>query len=359
MRLSELRLANVRNVADAEIVLDEGVNEFVGANGAGKTSVLEAAYMLSHGRSFRSVKRESLIRFGEESLSVFAEVTRSERMRRVGLLRRRGDWSARLDGQEISALAELLREVAVVCFEPGSHAVVSGGAEERRRFVDWALFHVEHSYVDVASRYRRALRQRNALLRCGGADAELDIWDHELETAAIRLTDWRADYIARLEPVVCHLSELLVPELGHPSIGYQRGWGQAAEFVETLRLRRARDRERGHTSAGPHRADWRLTFAHAPEREHLSRGQEKLTALACVLAQARLFKDEIGEWPIVCLDDLASELDSEHQRRVLEWLDGIDAQILITGTSALPALELPHRQRTLFHVEQGSITRLL
>lgn len=359
MWLSELRLANVRNVADAEISLHADVNEFVGANGAGKTSVLEAAYMLSHGRSFRSVKRESLIRFGEECLSVFAEVRRSSQVRRLGLSRRRGDWAARLDGQEISALAELLREVAVVCFEPGSHSLISGGAEERRRFVDWALFHVEHSYVDIASRYRRALKQRNALLRSGGADTELDIWDHELETAALRLTEWRAGYIGRLEPVVCRLSDLLVPELGQPTISYQRGWGQGTEFIESLRYRRSQDRERGHTSAGPHRADWRLTFAHAPEREHLSRGQEKLTALVCVLAQGRLFKDELGDWPIVCLDDLASELDSQHQRRVLEWLDGIDAQILITGTSPLPELELPRRQRSMFHVEQGIITRLL
>lgn len=359
MQLAKLRLANVRNVASADISLDGGVNEFVGVNGAGKTTVLEAAYMLSHGRSFRAVKRESLIRFGDESLSVFAEVTRRGGTRRLGLSRRKGNWAARLDGQEVSTLAELLREVAVVCFEPGSHSLISGGAEERRRFIDWALFHVEHGYVDVATRYRRALKQRNALLRRGGSDSELDVWDTELVKAAQKLDEWRAAYVEKLSPVVSCLADEFIPELGMPSLNYQRGWGQGAELHETLNDRRSRDRELGHTSAGPHRADWRLTFARAPEREHLSRGQEKLTALVCLLAQGRLFNDQVGDWPIVCLDDLASELDLDHQRRVLAWLDGIEAQVLITGTAALPALDYPRRRRTMFHVEQGTVTTLL
>ena len=359
MELSGLRMANVRNVISAEIALRSGVNEFVGANGAGKTSVLEAVYMLSHGRSFRSVRRESLIRLGQESLEVFAEVRRSGRSRRLGLSRRKGDWTARLDGEDVAALTELLREVAVVCFEPGAHALISGGAEERRHFVDWALFHVEHGYVDVAQRCRRALKQRNALLRSAGSDAELDVWDVELARSAGLLDEWRADYLAALAPLVVDLAAEFVPELARPSLSYQRGWAADVSLVDALGQRRSKDRERAHTSAGPHRADWRITFENAPEREHLSRGQEKLSALICLLAQAKLFHEQSGEWPILCLDDLASELDADHQCRVLSWLDEVQAQVLITGTSALPALQLPHRQRTMFHVEQGNVTTLL
>lgn len=359
MELCALRIANVRNVATAEIPLLAGVTEFVGANGAGKTSVLEAVYMLSHGRSFRAVKRESLIRFGEASLEVFAEVRRRERICRLGLARRRGDWAARLDGQDVPTLADLLREVAVVCFEPGSHALISGAAEERRRFVDWALFHVEREYVDVARRYRRALKQRNALLRGLGPNAELDVWDVELTRAALVLDEWRTEYITGLARVIERLAGLFVPELGAPTLSYQRGWSPGISLADALNQRRERDRERGHTGAGPHRADWRIAFERAPEREHLSRGQEKLAALICLLAQAEHFKEQTGEWPILCLDDLASELDTEHQRRVLGWLDEVEAQVLITGTSALPVLDLPHRQRTLFHVEQGTVTTLL
>ncbi|WP_313919476.1 DNA replication/repair protein RecF [Tahibacter sp.] len=359
MELCELRLANLRNVVNAEISLGAGVSEFVGANGAGKTSVLEAVYMLSHGRSFRSVKRDSLIRFGEQSLEIFAVISAEGMHRRLGLSRRRGDWAARLDGVEISSLAELLREIAVVCFEPGSHALISGAAEERRHFVDWALFHVEPTYVEVARRYRRALSQRNALLRQGGRDEDLDIWDAELARTASSLAGWRGDYLALLDPLVAEIGAVLASELGAPELRYSRGWAAELTLIDALAERRSRDRERAHTSVGPHRADWRISFEAAPEREHLSRGQEKLAALLCLLAQARLFREQRGEWPVICLDDLASELDSSHQEAVACWLDSIDAQVLITGTAPMPTEFMRRRKHAVFHVEQGSVTRLL
>lgn len=359
MELCELRLTNLRNVVGAEISLGPGVSEFVGANGAGKTSILESVYMLSHGRSFRSVKRESLIRFGEQSLEVFAVIVGEGAHRRLGLSRRRGDWAARLDGAEVGSLAELLREIAVVCFEPGSHALISGAAEERRHFIDWAVFHVEPNYVEVTRRYRRALSQRNALLRQGGRDEDLDVWDAELEKTATSLAGWRGDYLALLAPAVVEIGAALVPELGTPTLKYNRGWAVELALSNALAERRTRDRERAHTSVGPHRADWRISFAAAPEREHLSRGQEKLAALVCLLAQAQLFRLQRGEWPVICLDDLASELDGPHQGAVSCWLDSIDAQVLITGTVALPADFLRNRNHAVFHVEQGRVTTLL
>lgn len=359
MQLVELRLANVRNVAQAELALRPGVSEFIGENGAGKTSLLEAVYMLSHGRSFRSVKRESLIRFGSESLDVFAVVDRNGRRRRLGLSRRRGDWAARVDGAEIGSLAELLREVAVVCFEPGSHALISGAADERRHYVDWALFHVEPEFADQARRYRRALKQRNALLRGRGAERDLDAWDLELARAGLTIDEWRRGYLDQLQPVVSELADRFIPELGLPSLNYQRGWTAGITLIDALVQRRERDGDRGHTSVGPHRGDWRISFVAAPEREHLSRGQEKLSALVCLLAQAQLFHRQTAEWPVICLDDLASELDAVHQTRVLEWLDGVEAQVLITGTAALPIPTERRRFHTMFHVEQGVVTTLL
>lgn len=359
MEIAELRLANVRNVARAELALVAGVNEFVGANGAGKTSVLEAVFMLSHGRSFRAVKRESLIRFGGESLEVFARITHDGKERRLGLSRRKGGWEARVDGQAVESLAELLREVAVVCFEPGSHALISGAADERRHFIDWALFHVEHEYVETARRFRRALKQRNALLRTGYAGSGLDAWDAELVRSGVAWDRWRSSYLERLAPVLEQLAALLLPELGAAELRYQRGWTAGLSLEQALLERRGRDAERGHTGSGPHRADWRLVFDHAPEREHLSRGQEKLSALVCLLAQAQLFRQEMGEWPVLCLDDLASELDLDHQQRVLHWLHTCEAQVWITGTAALPALSHLPRPHHMFHVEQGQVGRLL
>ena len=158
---------------------------------------------------------------------------------------------------------------------------------------------------------------------------------------------------------MAELADGFVPELGRPTLNYQRGWTTGLTLIDALVQRRDRDRDRGHTSVGPHRGDWRISFVAAPEREHLSRGQEKLSALVCLLAQAELFYRQTAEWPVICLDDLASELDAGHQTRVLEWLDGIEAQVLITGTATLPVPTQRRRFHTMFHVEQGMVTTLL
>ena len=164
MELCELRLTNLRNIAGAEITLGPGLSEFVGANGAGRRR-FSKRYTCCRTAAPRAVKRESLIRFGEQSLEVFAVIAADGFQRRLGLSRRRGDWAARLDGAEVGSLAELLREVAVVCFEPGSHALISGAAEERRHFVDWALF----PWNRLMWRWRGAIAARSAnATRCSG-----------------------------------------------------------------------------------------------------------------------------------------------------------------------------------------------
>src|SRR5699024_6253138 len=113
------------------------------------------------------------------------------------------------------------------------------------------------------------------------------------------------------------ITAVLLPELGDFSLSYRAGWDTSQSLAETLRANRVRDRARGHTTLGIHRGDWRAVFSEAPQREHFSRGQEKLCALACVLAQAKVYADDKGEWPVVCLDDLASELDVAHQQAVV------------------------------------------
>jgi DNA replication and repair protein RecF len=359
MRFEHLRIQGLRCLGDVAVELTGGIHVFVGPNGAGKTSVLEAAYLLSHGRSFRTGAREALLQRGRSSLAVFAELLEADGSpRRLGLGRVGARWEARLDGGTVP-LGELVQACAVVCFEPGSHALIAGAAEERRRFLDWGVFHVEHAFLGVWRRYQRALKQRNALLRTGaaGPDELFAVWERELDETAASMDTLREAYLDRLRPILARGVGLLLPELGPVSLRYRRGWAEGTPLSEVLAEQRGRDLARGHTTAGAHRADWSLAFEHAPLREHLSRGQEKLTALSCQLAQAELHAERRGEWPIVCLDDLASELDLAHQTAVVERLGEVGAQVLVTGTEApLPLRERPHR---LFHVEQGQIRALL
>jgi DNA replication and repair protein RecF len=357
--LSELRVENLRNISELVLNPQSGVNLFTGANGAGKTSVLEAVYLLSHASSFRTRRGEILVQRNRERLSVFGEVRQSSgSMARLGLIQESGRWIAKVDGRTPASLSALLERCAVVCFEPGSHALISGASEERRRFLDWGVFHVEPAFVDVARRYRRALRQRNAALREGSGDAELSVWDGELAAAAIPLTAARSRYLDRFVPILEGLLARYLPELGGSEVRASPGWKTDEDLASVLGEGREVDRQRGHTTRGPHRADWSVKFDHAPRREQLSRGQEKLCAIACMLAQAEVYRLDHGEWPIVILDDLPSELDHEHQDQVLLSLQGA-SQVFLTCTEVPATLQRTGTGFHRFHVEQGRVQGLL
>ena len=356
MYLTRLRVARLRCLADVELELAPGLNVITGANGAGKSSVIEAVHLLAYGRSFRGRVRDGLVRTGALNLEIYAEWQAGAHAHRAGLRHSGQDWEARLDGNPLPRVTDLCATIAAVTFEPGSHALLGGGADQRRRYLDWGLFHVEPNFLATWQRYSRALKQRNALLKTRPSAASLDSWDRELAESGESLTRQRQAYVTALEPELEKSSHAVLPELGRSRLDFQPGWKQAELSLEdALLLSRERDLATGFSSTGPQRADWRLGFAALPGREALSRGQEKLAALACLLAQAEQHARLQGDWPIICLDDLASELDREHQCHVLASVLASGAQILLTGTDipeSVARLGVPHR---LFHVEQGIV----
>jgi len=361
MHIRRLSLHQVRRFDSVELAPQPGINLITGDNGAGKTSVLEALHVMAYGRSFRGRVRDGLVRQGRDALEVFVEwdeqregapnVTR----RKAGLRHSGQEWKGRLDGEDVAQLGNLCAALAVVTFEPGSHALVSGGGEPRRRFLDWGLFHVEPDFLALWRRYSRALKQRNALLKQGGHPHALDAWDRELAEAGEPLTTRRQHYLERLQTRTIALAHVLAPNLDIQSLTLNPGWRkQELSLSDALLLARDRDRLAGYTSVGPHRADWSVGFAAIPGRDALSRGQAKLTALTCLLAQAEDYAEQRGEWPVIALDDLASELDRNHQARVLERLKAGPAQIFITATETPAALEGVD-DITRFHVEHGQV----
>jgi len=360
MLINRLTLRRFRRFDDVEWCPVPGLNLVIGDNGVGKTSLLEALHLMAYGRSFRGRVRDGLVRQGADDLEVFVEWQEQldmphARRRRAGLRHSGQTWKGRLDGQDVQQLGNLCAALAVVTFEPGSHALISGSGESRRRFMDWALFHVEPDFLPLWRRYSRALKQRNALLKQGGAPASLDAWDHELGEAGEQLTARRRSYLDRLQDKATPLAADIAPGLGLAGLVFQPGWRRhEMPLADALLLARERDRQYGYTSVGPHRADWQPEFTELPGTHALSRGQAKLTALACLLAQAEDFAEQRKEWPVIALDDLASELDRHHQQRVLARLVAGQAQVLITATE-VPVLLEPW-QPTRFHVEHGTVT---
>lgn len=359
MQVTRLRVANVRRLEQVELEPGPGLNLLAGDNGAGKTSVLEALHLMAYGRSFRGRVRDGMIRTGAAALEIYMEWSRagSERAHRAGLRHTGSGWEGRLDGQAVTQLGDLCAAVAVVTFEPGSHALLGGSGDPRRKFMDWGLFHVEHEFLPLWRRYARALRQRNALLKHPVRGEELDVWDHELATAGEPLTGYRQTYLEKLETALADMSARIAPSLGNASLTFQPGWRRdEMPLADALLLARDRDRAVGHTTTGPHRADWQLGFSSSPQAEALSRGQGKLAALSCLLAQARDLSTRRGDWPVVALDDLASELDARHRERVMEVLRDSGAQVFVTGTDRAALPDSPGADVSVFHVEQGRLT---
>ena len=360
MEVTRLEMRNLRSFESGQLELVPGLNLLTGANGSGKTSVLEALHLMAYGRSFRGRVRDGLVRAGATALEVFVEwreATGHGRTRRAGLRHGGQSWEGRLDGAELAQLGDLCAALAVVTFEPGSHALVTGAAEQRRRFLDWGLFHVEPGFLDLWRRYSRALKQRNALLKGRGHASQLEAWERELVRFAEPLTLHRERYLEQLQPHVQATGGALLPEAGEWRLQFQPGWRRdELSLADALLLARDRDLAAGFTSVGPHRADWRILQSGIPGRDALSRGQAKLTALAALLAQAEHQAALRGEWPVVALDDLASELDREHQGLVLQRLAGYGAQVVVTGTES-PAGLPPDLPVTMFHVEHQGIRR--
>ena len=364
MQITRLDLRRFRRFDEVSLAPAPGINLITGDNGAGKTSLLEAMHLMAYGRSFRGRVRDGLLQAGAEALEVFVEWREPRadggeaRLRRAGLRHSGQDWVGRLDGGNVAQLGDLCAALAVVSFEPGSHALVTGSAETRRRYLDWGLFHVEHEFLPLWRRYARALKQRNALLKSRRTGDGLEAWERELAEAGEPISRRRQLYLEDLQARLVPLLAGLAPALGEVELEYLPGWRrEAVPLEDALLLARDRDLQSGYTSVGPHRADWRIHFPGLPGREALSRGQAKLTALSAVLAQAAHHAAIRGHWPVIALDDLGSELDRDHQARVLARLVASDAQVFITGTEPPPGLQATPVPVARFHVEHGSLTQ--
>lgn len=353
MNIELLRADNLRCFEHVSFAPGPGINWLIGPNGAGKTTLLEAAYILSHGRSFRAGGRAAPKRQGANDYLVYAETRRSGKKVKLGLTRKDDAWLGRLNGEDLPNLAPLFEACPVMYFGPESQTLILGPAEERRGFLDWGVFHVEHASLELWRAWRRALRQRNALLRQGAHSTAFAPWEHDLDRLARRIHASRARCLLGLERYVAQEAAALIPELGKVYIDYRAGWDVQAGLENQLADARDRDREAGFTRYGAHRADWTLVFQEVARREHLSRGQAKAAALVCTLALTRWLKDSIGEYPLLCLDDLESELDAPHVAGVVQWLQEVAPQCWLTSIQ-VPDLSHLDARAQLFHVKRST-----
>ena len=357
MILSELSLRDFRCIEQAELSLHPGRNLIWGGNGSGKTSLLEAIFLLGRGRSFRTRNSERLVRHGQERLVVFGRTESlgpeaSGFVHAVGVeVDRKEGTRARIDAAPVESLADLSRVFPVQVIDPEIHKLIEEGGRRRRRWLDWAVFHVEPQFADWWVRYGRAVRQRNAALRQRGGGTRP--WDVEVAALGERISEARREVVERMQPYWREVIAGLDCPVGE--LQYFRGWGAQHSLSEALAASRVRDELRGLTHAGPHRADVVIRVGGRPAREVLSRGQQKLMAVALTLAQLRLLKGMSGTTPTLLLDDPAAELDAEHLGYFVRQIAPLGCQLVITSLHPeTAAFGAPDR---VFHVEQGRVGR--
>ena len=359
MWVKRLTIERLRSLQEVRVNPSASLNLIVGCNGSGKTSFLEAIYLLGMGRSFRSRTVKDIVTRGESELMVFGEiVSDTGGIETLGVERGRyKNTINRVSGEDVRTASTLAKLLPTLLITPESQRLLTDGARLRRRMLDWALFHVQPIYNGLLQRYRQALRQRNAQLRGAVADSSLAAWTKELEDCAIQLHRIRDKYAEEVrKPLDLLIGQLLGREV---EVRYQPGWNTEESLAEKLERSLESDIARGYTSYGPHRADIRFTVDGSPAQHVLSRGEAKLFVAAVLLAQTAYVVRHAESVPVVLVDDLPSELDVANRARLLEVLKASEAQIFLTTVSDDLLDTSSWNDQKVFHVEQGTVREMV
>ena len=359
MSLSKIEVHNVRNIRSVSLQLSSRINLFYGQNGSGKTSLLEAVHLLGLGRSFRGVKPGPVINHDADDCTVFGQVTEPQgSSRSLGIVRGRdGSRLIHMGGDPVQRLSELAKVLPLQLINTESIRLLTGRPDIRRRFLNWGVFHVEPGFHNAWKSTQHCLKQRNALLRDAKIDrSQLDLWTRELVAVCQDIDQYRASYIARLDPLFQQLLSKLIKIRGF-SLTYYRGWDGLTDLCDVLVESIEMDVKRGYTLNGPQRADLRVLMDRRDAVDVLSRGEMKMVACALMIAQAQLFQQSAAGDCVFLVDDLSSELDSAHREQLCNLLTDSNHQILVTNIEKEDMTEIwPSGELALFHVEHGEIS---
>ena len=359
MQLTQVDIHRVRNLTNVSLLPAGGLNLIFGSNASGKTSLLEAIYLLSNGRSFRTGNIRSVVQHNTETLQVFGKIKQEKTNSLIHLGIERGSTGTqlRINQNTVKQASQLAAYLPVQVINPEAHRLLEQGPTQRRKFLDWGLFHVEPTFHLTWQHYTRLLKQRNAALRHKKFSDNIRIWDKPLLEYADNLTSLRQHYVSEITPLIQKYSKYLLRT--SITVEYRQGWNIELSLAEALKRSFPQDCQQGYTRNGPHRADLRLLEDGIAVQDKFSRGQQKLLVCALRLAQIKHLKNRVKQSSIVLVDDLAAELDIHHRKRLLELLAETGAQLFITTTEAEQLDTKAWLSKKMFHVEHGQVTEVV
>ena len=353
MWINNIKLSNFRNYNKKEINLNENINVFFGENAQGKTNIIESIFLSSIGKSFRTNKEKELIKFNEEKALVEINFQKSDREGNIKI--EIGDKKQiYLNGIKLKKLSELLGNINVVIFTPDDINILKGGPQNRRRFLDIMISQLKPNYMYTLNLYLKTLEQRNNYLRQIKIENKdenlLDIWDEKLAEYAVIIYNYRVEFINKIKNKIENIHKDITQNKENIKIEYISECKEKEEFLNLLKQRRKLDIIKGFTTKGIHRDDFMIYINEKEVSTYGSQGQHRTAILSLKLSELKVIYDEIGEYPILLLDDFMSELDESRRKSFLENIENI--QVIITCTEKIM---LENLNFVLYNVVSGDI----
>lgn len=363
MYLKTISFQGVRNLKPGKLDLSNRLNIILGLNGAGKSSLLESIGLLTVGRSFRTSKLDTMVSHNADEMLVVGHdgdkqtigisYTKASKLKNI-----------KIRGEKVNRLSQLTSLYPTQVISPESYHLIDSGPSERRKYLDWCLFHVKHDFYSVWKSYNNLLSHRNALLknqfnrRTATIAGEIDSWNKQLCELAELISAARTDLLKQLTEGLKITTESLSLSFSQDiQIAYYPGYG--GELLPRLQESYEKDKKLGYTQYGPHKADLKIQVDGNNVKDYLSRGQKKVLINAMLLAQTNLLKASTNKASLFLIDDFSSELDEGNQQKMLDLLmkqENVQIFIACLQSDSLSWLKKRYNNARLFHVKQGEIS---
>lgn len=362
MSLLSLQVNKLRNLQELNLDFSKNINLLHGDNGSGKTSVLEAIHLLAMGRSFRATILNQVITHDSDGVMILGCVhpQHSAHPLNLKMTKYRASRPEYFLGETPAlSVAELAQNLPVQLFNLEAYQLLDAAPESRRKFLDWMMFHVEHSFFGIWQDYHRVLKQRNAVLKGYADRRQLGFWTEKLGELGQALHDLRVkvmnDWVRYSHPILAE-----APGVAKLTMDYEPGWNHEQGYSKQLEESIEQDFDYGYTSSGPHRSDIKISLGNSLARSILSTGQMKTFVSMLQLTQCRWVSEVTNKVPILLIDDLPSELDKDAKKWLLNQLVSAKAQIFMTSVERNSFDEqLFDESYKMFHVEHGKVQEVV
>ena len=355
MSLTRLDIYSLRNIQQESIKPISGINFFYGENGSGKSSIIEAIYILGRAKSFRSKSIKSIINFSKDELIVSAKKKELNGLSSyIGVLLNDKKIQCHINHQLTKRRSELAYKLPIQIIHPKSFELLDSGSQIRREFLDWGVFHDNENFLLVFSKFKTTLIQRNSLLKSKKIQ-HIDVWNKEFIYYGTIVNQYREIYIQKFKPIFLNILEYFF-QIENIDLKFLPGWDISLELDNILLSNLEKDLRYGFTQNGPHRGDFQISMNNRLIKDVVSRGQLKLFVITLKLAQMQLLLNEQINKGCFLIDDFSAELDLENREKLLLYLSNMNCQVFITATEISEFGNLSKiNNYKMFHVEHGTI----